>query len=168
MNQIRLPLADAALGNADPADLALDATLNRATTLSTGTLARELDTWRQAGGSLDLTLLSLSKGERRFQAKGILDLDAAHRPQGQLDLRAAGVEALIGQVMGQRFGAEKGALIGNLVGQLLGRRNQASAEAGAAAQGDPSLKALPPLRLTEGRVMLGPFPIPSVQLPPLY
>ncbi len=168
VNQIRLPLADAALGNADPADLALDATLNRATTLSTGTLARELDTWRQAGGSLDLTLLSLAKGERRLQAKGNLELDAAHRPQGQLDLRAAGLEALVAQVMGQRFGAEKGALIGNLVGQLLGRRNQAGSEAGAPAQGDAALKALPPLRLADGRVMLGPFPIPSVQLPPLY
>jgi hypothetical protein len=169
VTQIRLPLADAALGNADPADLALDATINRATTLSTGTIARELDAWRQAGGSLDLTLLSLVKGERRLQAKGTLDLDAAHRPEGQLDLRAAGVEALIGQVMGQRFGAEKGALIGNLVGQLLGaRRNQASAEAGVPAQGDASLKALPPLRLADGRVTLGPFPIPSVKLPPLY
>jgi hypothetical protein len=166
---IRLPLADAALGNTDPADLAVDATVNRATALGTGTVAKELDDWRRAGGSLDLALLSLAKGERRLQAKGSLDLDAAHRPQGQLDLRAAGVEALVGQIMGQRFGAEKGALIGSLVGQLLGgRRNQASAEAGVAAPANDALKALPPLRLADGRLILGPFPIPNVQLPPLY
>ncbi|KQU21089.1 hypothetical protein ASG63_05585 [Methylobacterium sp. Leaf94] len=167
-NRIRLPLVDAALGNADPADLALDATVSRATALGTGTVAKELEDWRQAGGGLDIALLSLAKGERRLQAKGRLDLDAAHRLQGQLDLRAAGVEALVGQVMGQRFGAEKGALIGSLVGQLLGRRSQASAEAGVAAPADDALKPLPPLRLAEGRLMLGPFPIPNVQLPPLY
>ncbi|WP_264050265.1 DUF2125 domain-containing protein [Methylobacterium flocculans] len=168
VTRIQLPLADAALGNTDPADLALDTTINRATTLQTGPVAQELDAWRQAGGSLNLTLLSLAKGERRLQAKGSLDLDAAHRPQGQLELRAAGVEALVAQVMGQRFGAEKGALLGNLVGQLLNRRNPAGAEGSAPAQGDAALKALPPLRLAEGRLMLGPFPIPSVQLPPLY
>ena len=168
VNRIRLPLVDAALGNADPADLALDATVSRATSLDTGTVAKELEDWRQAGGGLDIALLSLAKGERRLQAKGRLDLDTAHRLQGQLDLRAAGVEALVGQVMGQRFGAEKGALIGSLVGQLLGRRSQASVEAGVAAPAADALKPLPPLRLAEGRLMLGPFPIPNVQLPPLY
>ena len=64
--------------------------------------------------------------------------------------------------------ADLGALIGSLVGQLLGRRSQASAEAGVAAPADDALKPLPPLRLAEGRLMLGPFPIPNVQLPPLY
>jgi hypothetical protein len=104
------------------------------------------------------------------QAHGSLALDAAHRPEGQIDLRAAGVEALVGQIMGQRFGAEKGALIGNLVGQFLsgGRRARADAEPEAANRGDPALKSLPPLRLTDGRLMLGPFPIPNVEIPPLY
>ena len=37
-----------------------------------------------------------------------------------------------------------------------------------AAPADDALKPLPPLRLAEGRLMLGPFPIPNVQLPPLY
>ncbi len=70
--------------------------------------------------------------------------------------------------MGQRFGAEKGALIGSLVGQLLGRRSQPAVEAGVAAPAEEALKPLPPLRLADGRLMLGPFPIPNVQLPPLY
>ena len=42
------------------------------------------------------------------------------------------------------------------------------AEPEAAPRGDPALKALPPLRLTEGHLMLGPFPIPNVEIPPLY
>jgi len=166
----RVPLVDPFVGNTDPADIDLDATVNRATTLHTGTVARELEAWRRAGGSLDIALLSLAKGNRRVQAHGSLALDSSHRPEGQIDLRAAGVEAIVGQIMGQRFGAEKGALIGNLVGQFLsgGRRGRAEAEADAAPKGDPALKSLPPLRLSEGRLMLGPFPIPNVEIPPLY
>ncbi|MCJ2081456.1 DUF2125 domain-containing protein [Methylobacterium sp. J-090] len=165
-----VPLVDPFVGNTSAADIALDATVNRAATLRTGTVARELEAWRQAGGSLDIALLSLAKGDRRVQARGSLGLDAAHRPEGQIDLRAAGVEAIVGQVMGQRFGAEKGALIGNLVGQFLGggRRARAEAAPDAATPGDPALKALPPLRLADGRLMLGPFPIPNVEIPPLY
>ncbi|NEU10721.1 DUF2125 domain-containing protein [Methylobacterium sp. BTF04] len=168
LTQVAVPMADAFLGNADPADLALDATVNQAATLRTGTVARELDEWRQAGGSLDVALLSLAKGNRRLQAHGQIDLDAAHRPQGQLDIRAAGLEALVGQVMGQRFGAERGALIGNLVGQLLGGGRRAQAAPDATAPGEVPLKALPPLRLADGRLMLGPLPIPNVRVPPLY
>ena len=134
-------------------------------------MARELETWRQAGGSLDIALLSLAKGARRLQAQGKIALDDEHRPAGQIDIRAAGVEALVGQIMGQRFGAEKGALIGGLVGKLLGggsRRQDAETAATPAAAGDAALKAMPPLRLADGRLMLGPFPIPNVQVPPLY
>ncbi len=170
VSRATVPVADALLGNADPADLALDATINQAATLRTGTVARELDAWRRAGGSLDVALLSVAKGDRRLQASGQIDLDTAHRPQGLITLRAAGLESLIAQVMGQRFGAERGALIGNLVGQFLGggRRQAANPSPEAGAPGDAPLKPLPPLRLTEGRLMLGPFPIPNVQVPPLY
>ena len=165
-----VPLLDPLVGNAAPVDAALDATVNQAAILRTGQVARELEAWRQAGGSLDIALLSLAKGDRRLQAQGRISLDDAHRPTGQLDLRAAGVEALVGQVMGQRFGSEKGALIGSLVGKLLGGvRRSPDAEAGVATvPGDVPLKALPPFRLADGRLMLGPFPIPNVQVPTLY
>jgi len=165
------PQLDPLVGNADPADVTLDAALDRATSLGTGTLARELDTWRRAGGRLEVTRLSIAKGERRLQAKGEVGLDEAHRPDGQFDLRAAGLEALVGQIMGQRFGKDKGALIGNLVGQFLGglqRREEGPASQTPPAEGDASLKPLPALRLAGGRLMLGPLPIPNVALPPLY
>lgn len=169
LSEAAVPLLDPLLGNAAPVDLALDATVNRATSLRTGEVARELEAWRRAGGSLDIALLSLAKGDRRLQAQGRIALDDAHRPSGQLDLRAAGVEALVGQIMGQRFGVEKGALIGGLVGKLLGGGRRQEAEAApAVATGDAPLKALPPLRLADGRLMLGPFPLPNVQVPPLY
>ncbi|GJE60145.1 DUF2125 domain-containing protein [Methylobacterium trifolii] len=169
--QAMAPMADAFVGNADPADLALDATVNRATVLRTGTVARELERWRQAEGSLEIGALSLAKGDRRVQAKGILDIDGAHRPAGQIDLRASGVEALVGAIVGQRFGADRGALVGNLIGGLLGMRRQRDADPAQAEPGkpgDPPLKALPPLRLADGKLLFGGFPIPNVRLPVLY
>ncbi|WP_019906280.1 DUF2125 domain-containing protein [Methylobacterium sp. 77] len=170
LTQANVPLLDPLLGNTAPLDAALDATVNQAAIFRTGQVARELEAWRQAGGNLDIALLSLAKGDRRLQAQGKIGLDDAHRPTGQLDTRAAGVEALVGQIMGQRFGAEKGALIGGLVGKLLGggSRRQEAETAAVPNSGDASLKAMPPLRLTDGRLMLGPFAIPNVQVPPLY
>ncbi|WP_430911326.1 DUF2125 domain-containing protein [Methylobacterium sp. sgz302541] len=169
--QVNLPLVDAVLGNAAPADMVLDATLNRATALRSDPVAGELERWRKAGGSLDIALLSLAKGDRRLQGKGSLALDEAHRPMGRLELRAAGLEALVAQVMGQRLGPEKGALIGSLVGKLLGggRRRDEDGQGEAAAQaGDAALKPLPPLKFIDGRVMLGPFAIPNAAVPALY
>jgi hypothetical protein len=168
LTKTTIPVIDPLLGNADPLDLALDATIDRAADLRTGEVAREMEAWRRAGGRLDIALLSLAKGDRRLQASGRIALDDAHRPTGDLDLRAAGLEALISQAMGQRIGAERGALVGRLLGQLLtaGRRPP-NAEA-PAASGDAALKPLPPLRLADGRLLLGPFPIPNVVVPALY
>ncbi|GJE28032.1 DUF2125 domain-containing protein [Methylobacterium organophilum] len=171
----RFPQLDAVVGNAEPASVALDATLEQATRLGTGTIAHELEIWRQAGGRLDLALGSLEKGDRRLQANGAVGLDEAHRPAGRFDVRAAGLDALVGQIMGQRLGAEKGALIGNLVGRFLGGLQRGQGEAGAgpegngaSAKGDPALAPLPPVKLADGRLFLGPFAVPNVVLPPLY
>ncbi|MEE7447579.1 hypothetical protein MRF4_06990 [Methylobacterium radiotolerans] len=165
LNQAAVPQLDAFTGTQDPADLALDATLTQATVLRTGTVARELERWRQAGGTLDLNGLSLAKGPQRVQAKGTLALDAAHRPAGQVDLRAAGVDALVGSIVGQRFGSDRGALVGQLVGGLLGLAQRPNPD--APADGAP-LKALPPLRLVDGKVVFSGFPIPNVYVPALY
>ena len=167
LSQALAPLADALIGNTDPVDLTLDATVDRATGLGTGTVARELERWRSAGGSLDIAGLALAKGDRRLQAKGRLGIDAEHCVAGQLDLRAAGVESLVAAVVGQRFGADRGALVGNLVGGLLGLRRQPVGGPGDGS-GEVALKPLPPLRLADGRVMFGPIAIPNVRLQPLY
>ena len=163
--QAAVPQLDALTATQDPADLVLDATLTQATVLRTGTVARELERWRQAGGVLDLTALSLAKGAQRVQAKGTLALDNAHRPAGQIDLRAAGVDALVGNIVGQRYGSERGALVGQLVGGLLGLSRRPDTEAPADAT---PLKALPPLRLVDGKLVFSGFPIPNVHLPALY
>ena len=144
--------------------------MNRATTFRTGQVARELETWRQAGGSLDIALLSLAKGDRRLQAQGKIALDDEHRPAGQIDIRAAGWSPGRSD-HGPAFRGGEGGSDGGLVGKLLGggsRRQDAETAATPAAAGDAALKAMPPLRLADGRLMLGPFPIPNVQVPPLY
>ena len=165
LTKATVPVIDPLIGNADPLDLSLDATIDRAANLRTGEVARELEEWRKAGGRLDIALLSLAKGDRRLQASGKIALDDDHRPTGNIDLRAAGLEALISQVMGQRIGSERGAMVGRLLGQLLaGGRRPPNAEAPAEA----ALKPLPPLRLADGRLLLGPFPIPNVVVPALY
>ncbi|MET0257852.1 MAG: DUF2125 domain-containing protein [Methylobacterium sp.] len=162
-----VPQLDPLLGNADPLEASLDATLERATVLRTRAIEKELEAWRLAEGQIDITALSLVKGNRRLQAKGEVGLDEAHRPEGQFDVRAAGLGDLIGQVMGKRFGNDRGALIGNLVGQFLGGMKRREPETGP-GQGDPSLQPIPTVKLAGGRLMLGPFPIPNVALPPLY
>jgi hypothetical protein len=172
LQKAALPVLDPLLGGPEPADMALDATVNRARGFGPGPLPGELERWRHAGGSLDVTLLSLAKGPRRVQARGTLALDEAHRLSGEAGLRAAGVEQIVGAIMGERLGAERGALIGNLVGQLLGglaRPRNGAAPAAPPATGDEAgLKPLPPLRLADGRVFFGPLAIPNVRLVPLY
>ncbi|MEL6059960.1 MULTISPECIES: DUF2125 domain-containing protein [unclassified Methylobacterium] len=165
LTQADVPQLDALTGTQDPADLALDATLSQATVLRTGPVPRELERWRQAGGTLDIAGLSLAKGPQRVQATGTLALDAVHRPAGQLNLRAAGIDALVGSIVGQRFGSDRGALVGQLVGGLLGLSRRPVPDAPADAT---PLKDLPPLRLIDGKVVFSGFPIPNVHLPALY
>lgn len=166
--QAAIPQLDALSGSAEPTDIGLDATIEQATVLRTGRVVNELEKWRKAGGRLDITQLSLVKGPQQANARGALALDEAHRPAGQLELRAAGLDSLIGQAMGQRFGAEKGALIGSLVGGLIGGLQPKKTEPPEPAPGGSGLKALPPLKIAGGRLMLGPFPVPHVTVPPLY
>ncbi|GJD50234.1 hypothetical protein OPKNFCMD_2971 [Methylobacterium crusticola] len=172
-----LPLLDPWLGGPEPADLALDATVTRAAGFRTRPLAEELERWREAGGTAELTRLSVDKGSCRLRAQGALALDALHRVAGQLDVRTAGLEQviapLISEQLGARLGGDGAALVGNIVGQFLGGRRRETGPAqidqdGQQRPGDPPLKVLPPVRLTAGRVVVGPFTLPNVRLTPLY
>ncbi|WP_425352640.1 DUF2125 domain-containing protein [Methylobacterium terrae] len=172
-----LPLLDPLLGGSEPADIALDATATRAAGFRTRTLAQELERWREAGGTVEITSLAAEKGSRRLRAQGVLGLDDQHRPSGQLDVRTAGLEQviapLISEQLGARLGGDGAALVGNIVGQFLGgrRREPAPGQPAPGAPdrpGEPPLKVLPTLRLTGGRVVVGPFAVPNVRLQPLY
>ncbi|MFE1598612.1 DUF2125 domain-containing protein [Methylobacterium sp. ID0610] len=171
ITQATLPLLDPLLGGPEPADVALDATVTRAAGIRTRPIAEELERWRAAGGTVELTRLAAEKGRSRLQAQGSLALDEAHRLAGQLEVRTAGLDAviapLVSEQLGGRIGGANAALIGNLVGQLLGGGGRRR-EAAPAQTDEAALKPLPPVRLGGGKVAVGPFVIPSVRLDPLY
>ncbi|KMO19976.1 hypothetical protein QR79_18920 [Methylobacterium indicum] len=172
--QAAVPVLDPLLGGTEPADLALDATVTRAAGFRTRTLAQELERWREAGGTVEVTSLAAEKGGRRLRAQGVVALDELHRPSGQFDVRTAGLEQviapLISEQLGARLGGDGAALVGNIVGQFLGgrRREPAPGQAATDRPGEPPLKVLPTVRLAGGRVVVGPFAVPNVRLPPLY
>ena len=153
--QAKLPVLDPLLGGPEPVNLGVDLTATQAEGFRGGPVLTEVERWRQAGGQLDVLRFSVEKGPRRLEARGTLRLDELHRAAGDFNLSAAGLDQLVATLTGNRVG-------GNLLGALLG--GKPPAEPGAA----PGLKPLPPIRLADGRVSLGPFVIPSVRMVPLY
>jgi hypothetical protein len=153
----RVPLLDSLLGGTEPTNLQIDVTATEAEGIRVRPLAAELERWRSANGRLDVLQFSLAKGPRRMEAKGALRLDDLHRPAGELTMAASGLEGLVNALTGNRLG-------GNLLGALLGQKPRPEAQGSA----QPGLVALPPLRLADGRVLFGPFTVPSVRLSPVY
>ncbi|HMO28401.1 DUF2125 domain-containing protein [Enterovirga sp.] len=141
------------IGGSERADIILEMSVTKAHELPTQPLLRKLEGWREAGGSVALTKLSVKKGTARLEGTGTFAIDAGHRPEGQLDLRAEGLGGFLGQ-----FAAGTGGLLGAILG---GGRAEPAASEGA-------LRRLPPLRMQDGRVLVGPVPVPGLRLPPLY
>jgi hypothetical protein len=156
VKQARIPALDNLVGGSEATDLDSDITVTQAEGFRGRPVAQELERWRAAGGKLDVLMLSLAKGPRRVEAKGDVRLDELHRPAGQLNIAAAGLDGLLGNVMGRRNGG--------LLGALLGQGGTPSAQPNAKA----ALSPLPPVRLDNGRLALGPFVIPNIELRPVY
>jgi hypothetical protein len=155
--QARLPVMDLLVGGAEPTDIQIDLTATQAEGFRGKPVVEELERWRAADGRLDILQLALAKGARRVQAKGDLRLDALHRPAGQLQVAAAGLDGLLANLTG-------GGAAGGILGALLGQAPAPQAAEG----GGRGLSPLPPLRIENGRLMLGPFVVPSVRVPALY
>lgn len=155
--QAKIPALDNLIGGADPTDLQLDATVTKAEGFRGRPVVEELERWRYADGRVDILMLSLAKGSRKLEGKGQIGLDELHRPSGQLDIAAAGLDGLLGNSSG---GRAAGALLGALFGQPARNANRQPSQ--------PNLLPLPPLRLENGKMALGPFVIPGVRLQPLY
>lgn len=146
-----LPGLDALLGNAEPGDLDVQASVSQSVAFRRGFNPDALETWRAAGGQLELTKLSTTKGSVRAEASGRLMLDQAHRVAGQINAAVAGIERI--------GGVQVGGLMSGL-GGLLGGKPQ--------ADGTPGLTPIPPLVLRDGRFYLGPLRLPLLPLQPLY
>lgn len=156
IRQAGIPVLDTLIGGVEPTDLSADVTATQATGFQGRPIPEELERWRNAGGKLDILMLSAAKGPRRVEAKGDLRLDEQHRPAGQLNVSAAGLDGILGKVTGSRAG-------GALLGALLGQAPRAQGKNNA-----PQLMPLPPLMIDNGFLAMGPFVIPNFRLQPLY
>ncbi len=174
-----LPVLDPILGGTEPADIALDATVTRATGFRTRPVPQELERWREAGGTVEIASLAAEKGSRRLRARGRRPrrpappdraVRRAHRRPGAGD-RAADQRADRRPARRRRRGADRQHR------RPVPRRAPQGAGAGPRTgdwgefpgpPGEPPLKVLPTVRLTGGRVVVGPFAVPNVRLQPLY
>ena len=154
LRRAALPAFDKLTGMPDPADLDFSGTSNHLVFAKTGNFPERLEIWRAAGGKLDPASLEIRKGPTRLRIEGRLGLDAAHRPEGRLNIDGDGLQPLL-----KRFGLEMVAA-GNLLDGLLGGKPRKDGETTK-----PALKAT--ITLERGRVALGPVPLPVI-LPPLY
>jgi hypothetical protein len=153
-----VPALDALLGSPEPASLELQARATQGLRVSGQPLLEEIERWRTSGGALDVVLLKIATGNGRLETRGRLSLDEERRVQGQLDGAAQGLDAVMRRFMGEGRAGLAAGLLGALAGRAAPRQPEAT----------PGLQPLPPVRFENGRVFLGPLPIPGARLPPLY
>lgn len=160
----KVPGLDDLVGGVEAADLDLRLLVTQANDLPARPIWSELERWRISGGRLGLTRFGMTKGARRIEAAGTFTIDELHRPQGEVSVSALGLEGLLG-----RYAGDKSMLAsGGLLGALLGGRSAVRQEPAPVDPKAPALKPLPPFRLDGGRLVLGPFTVPGIRIPPLY
>ena len=151
-DKLVMPALDQLLSSAQPADLKIETTISQSASLAGGITPTTVETWRLAGGVVDLSKLSLVKGTAQLEGQGKFSFDEFRRVKGRLDGAQTGIDT----VGGMRIGAMLDA------GALLAGR------AASQTQNGKSLKPLPPLEARDGRLYLGPLRIPGTPLRPLY
>lgn len=103
-----------------------------------------LEIWRLAGGKARIVAIKATKGQAAIDLQGELGLDGLHRPEGHIQGRARGMDALLGRLT-RRGGVDMGGLLGRMSG----------------GQGLPVS-----LAFQDGWMRFGPFPL--LPLDPLY
>ncbi|TVR09413.1 MAG: DUF2125 domain-containing protein [Salinarimonadaceae bacterium] len=154
------PVLDGLTGDVAPADVEIHARVTHLRGLPSGEPRDMAGIWRDRGGRLDLALLDIVKGNARIQLRGELALDALLRPEGRINPSAAGIDDLTGRL----FGVERAGGASSFL-DILAPRAQAAPGPDAP---DQSLRAFPPLLLRDGRVFIGPLPLPQVRLQPVF
>lgn len=154
---------DGLTGDRAPADVEIQARATYLRGLPSGEPRDMAAIWRDRGGRLDLALFDVAKGNARIQLRGDLALDALLRLEGRIEPSAAGIDDLTGRLFGvERRDAASGAMA---LLDVIAPRAAAAAGAGPA---DQTLRAFPPLLLRDGRVFIGPLPLPQVRLQPVF
>ncbi len=149
-----IPETDILTNTRDPINLELDARVLGLNTVDRRNWRATVDAWRAGGGTIKVEQLRLAKGAPRLEAKGDLKLDDQRRIEGRLDASFVNAGAIL-----QQFGVGLGPAAGGLVGALLG---------GGRVGGARDMNLRLPLVFDGGRMAIGPFRIPGVQLKPLF
>jgi hypothetical protein len=120
------------------------------------TPAQNLARWQAAGGHVDLSSITLTRGSTKFEAQGSFAINASHRIDGHFDTKSSGLEPVL-----QHYGIDPALLsVGTLLSNLLsGHSSQSSSQQSA----DLHLS----VDINDGRVAVGPVQT-SVRLPPAY
>ncbi|MFM9973926.1 MAG: DUF2125 domain-containing protein [Beijerinckiaceae bacterium] len=153
-----VPALDALAGDTAPVDLELNARLLNLSSIDRRNWRQSLENWHQNGGAMRVEQFKLMKGAPRLEAKGDLKLDELRRVNGRLDASFVNADTLLGR-FGVGIGGGGGAA--GILGALLG---------GNRAQNTPRPERVIrlPLVFDQGRVSVGPFRIPGIQLKPLF
>lgn len=111
--------------------------------------------WQAAGGTLAISDLVVKWGPLDLYASGELGLDAAHRPEGQLEARITDFEGLLDAMVEDGLVEEREARVA-LAGLVLVSQ----------FQGKKSNEVRMPVIMRDGRLYLGPLAV--ARLDPLY
>jgi hypothetical protein len=142
------------LGLTAPLDAHVAGALTKADFSGAGTFAERVEKWRLGGGRLDLKSLHVTSGAAKFDAHGVLDLDAGRRPQGKLDTAFEGMNPILTRLGVDPRLLAAGSLLTSFLGNSPGKASAAEA-------------TRLPLRIADGWVSIGPIRTP-LRLPPLY
>lgn len=151
------PALAEALALTSPAAIELQLRAHGVRAASGSSLFDYLETWRGLGGSVDVEVLELDAGGTRVRTTGTIALDEERRPLGQIEASARGLGPAAARLVGDNPGFAGAALVAALGGA-----------AAPDAQAEAPLTPLPPVRLQDGRVFVGPVALPGIALRPLY
>lgn len=155
LDGVPVPALDAVVGNTAPVDATLAGTITQASVGEARTPAEALERWRENGGTLNVSALTLARAGARASGSGMLRLDGQHRPAGRLDASFEGLGPILA-----RYGISGDvAALGSLIGTFFGGAHPAR----AAKPGSLNL----PVSLGNGRLSVGPITT-AVNLAPLY
>lgn len=150
-NEGSIPALNSFLDTQVPVSAQLAGTISQVNIGGRATLGDILENWRVANGHADLSSAWLTSGRISLDAKGGLDLDGQHRPEGKFDAGFAGLDKAFRQL-----GIDPALLsAGQVLSGLLGGKSGGTGRLNL------------PVALSEGFLSIGPLRTP-VQIPPLY
>jgi hypothetical protein len=163
-----------------PTDADVELTLRGLSNLAPKPWPQPLREIQTAGGRIEVKRLRIQQGDAIAVAAGAIGLTAAGRPDGELQVTAAGLEKFLpalgveslvprGSQSGERLNSALGALdrIMPGLGQVARERAGLGLAAGVMLLGEPTelegKRAVRlPLRFTDGAVSLGPIPLGNI------